>query len=92
MQTPPEDRRARKARTLLTPVVPSRAGTWADLGCGDGVFTLLLDDAAFLSLAARVGLVQPEIRARAPSTFLGEMYTGVAFRPAIDQRLQVHLP
>ncbi|MBI1299748.1 methyltransferase domain-containing protein [bacterium] len=186
MQTPPDDRRARKARTLLTPSVPIRAGTWADLGCGDGVFTLLLaellppgsdiyavdrdaaalnvllrkleqvhttvnvhslqadfthpldlppldsilmanslhfvrdkepvlhrlcgllrsggrlviieyntrrgngavpyplNDAAFLSLADRVGLVQPEIQARAPSSFLGEMYTGVAFRPPID--------
>lgn len=184
--TPPEDRRTLKARSLLTPVVPSSAETWADLGCGDGVFTLLLtellpsdscvyavdrdaaalnalrrklgqvepavnvhtvqadftqsldlppldavlmanslhfvrdkepvlrrlcdllrpggrlvvveyntrrgngavpyplDDAAFLSLAARVGLMQPEIRARAPSTFLGEMYTGVAFRPTTD--------
>jgi trans-aconitate methyltransferase len=42
MQTPPEDRRIRKARTLLTPVVSDRPGTWADLGCDDGVFTLLL--------------------------------------------------
>ena len=186
MQTPLEDRRTRKARMLLTPVVSNSPGTWADLGCGDGVFTLLLaellppgsnvyamdrdaadlialrrkleqderaidvqtlqvdftqsldlppldailmanslhfvrdkepvlrrlcdllqpdgrlviieyntrhgngavpyplDDAAFLSLAARVGLVQPEIRVRAPSSFLGEMYTGVAVRPPTD--------
>ena len=42
MQTPLEDRRTRKAHTLLTPVVSTRPGTWADLGCGDGVFTLLL--------------------------------------------------
>ena len=186
MQTPTEDRRTRKARMLLTPVVPSSAATWADLGCGDGVFTLLLaellpggsdvyavdrdvaalnalrqklsqvetavnvstlqadftqpldlppldailmanslhfvhdketvlrricdllrpggclviieynarrsngavpyplDAAAFLSLADRVGLVQSEIERRAPSTFLGEMYTGVAFRPPTD--------
>ena len=186
MQTPPNDRRARKARTLLTPSVPIRAGIWADLGCGDGVFTLLLaellppgskvyavdrdaaalnvllrklgqvhttvnvhtlqadftqpldlppfdgilmanslhfvrdkepvlrrvcdllrpggclviieynaqrgngavpyplDDAAFLLLADRVGLVQPEIQARAPSSFLGEMYSGVAVHPPTD--------
>jgi hypothetical protein len=43
-----------------------------------------LDDAAFLSLAARVGLTQPEIRVRVPSTFLGEMYTGVAVRSTAD--------
>lgn len=186
MQAPPEDRRIRKARTLLAPVVSSSADTWADLGCGDGVFTLLLaellppgsdvyavdrdaaplialrrklsqvetavnvstlqadftqpldlplldgilmanllhfvrdkepvlrqlcdllrpggrlviieyntqrgnsavpyplDDDAFLSLAACVGLVQPEIQRRAPSTFLGEMYTGIAVRPATE--------
>jgi ubiquinone/menaquinone biosynthesis C-methylase UbiE len=186
MQSLPEDRWTRKARRLLTPVVPITSGIWADLGCGDGVFTLLLaellpsdsavyavdwdatalnvlrrklgqvetavnvhtvqadftqplnlppldavlmanslhfvrdkepvlcrlcewlrpggrlvvveyntrhgndavpyplDDAAFLSLAARVGLTQPEIRVRAPSTFLGEKYTGVAVRPITD--------
>lgn len=48
---------------------------------GNGAVPYPLDDAAFLSLAGRVGLVQSEIRARAPSTFLGEMYTGVAVRP-----------
>lgn len=175
-----DDRRTRKARLLLEPAVPPIAGVWADLGCGDGVFTLLLaqilpqgskvyavdQDAAvlqalqrrlgqiqhgvtvetcrgdftrpldlppldglllanslhfvreqaqvlrrlvsllqpggrlvvveyntergnsavpyplsaegFLALAARVGLAEAEIRTRAPSTFLGEMYTGLA--------------
>ncbi|MBX3000695.1 MAG: hypothetical protein KF893_19395 [Caldilineaceae bacterium] len=36
----------------------------------------------FLALAATVGLAQAEILVRAPSTFLGEMYTGVAVRSA----------
>lgn len=39
-----EDRRSRKARQLLQPAVAGLGGTWADLGCGDGVFTLLLDE------------------------------------------------
>jgi trans-aconitate methyltransferase len=179
-----EDRRTRKARTLLCPALGQTVGVWADLGCGDGVFTRLLAawlpagslvygvdrDAAvlrrleqapagsttgvtvqvlqadfthrldlppldgillanslhfvqnqaavvgsllsllkpggrlvvveyntrrsngavpfpvheeeFLALATGAGLVNAEIRARAPSTFLGEMYTGVAVRPA----------
>jgi SAM-dependent methyltransferase len=51
---------------------------------GNGAVPYPLDDAAFLSLAARVGLKQPEIRVRAPSTFLGELYTGVAVRPITD--------
>lgn len=181
----PNDRRLKKARTLLRPAVEEEAaGVWADLGCGDGVFTYLLatflpagsrlyavdkaahqlrslqrnfaglelnvsiephladftqplslpplnglvmanslhfvrrkepvlrqvagllkpggrlvlveyntrransavpyplDETTFLELAARVGLRQAEIVARAPSTFLGEMYTGVALLPA----------
>jgi trans-aconitate methyltransferase len=178
-----KERRSRKARMLLSPALAQTTGVWADLGCGDGVFTRLLaellpvgslvyavdrDAAAlrrlqqalavsdtgvtvhlrqadfthpldlspldgmllanslhfvrhkestmrslvpllkpagrlvvieyntrrgngavpfplpeeeFLALAATVGLVQAEIRTRAPSTFLGEMYTGVAVRP-----------
>jgi hypothetical protein len=51
---------------------------------GNGAVPYPLDDTAFLSLAVRVGLVQSEIRARAPSSFLGEMYTGVAVRPPTD--------
>ena len=39
-----EERRSRKARQLLQPAVAGLGGTWADLGCGDGVFTLLLDE------------------------------------------------
>jgi SAM-dependent methyltransferase len=41
--------RIRKARTLLRPGVPDLGGTWADLGCGDGIFT-----------AALYALIQPE--------------------------------
>ncbi len=186
MQTHKEDRRTRKARTLLTPAVLNCAGVWADLGCGDGVFTLLLAEllapsgsvyavdrdaaalhalrrkleltetastihvrqadfsqrldlplldgilmanslhfihdkepvlrrlldllrpggrlvvveyntqrgngavpyplaeSAFLALAKRMELAEPEIQARAPSSFLGEMYTGVAVRTPSD--------
>lgn len=38
-----------------------------------------LDEREFLTLAQGAGLVQAEIVARVPSTFLGEMYTGTAF-------------
>jgi len=177
-------RRLKKARTLLRPAVEGAAGVWADLGCGDGVFTYWLatflqtgsrlyavdkepyplkslqrnfaaldlnvsveprltdftrplnlppldglvmanslhfvrqkesvlgqlvdllkpggrlvlveyntnrgnsavpyplDETAFLELAVRIGLEEARIVARAPSTFLGEMYTGVASFPA----------
>ena len=176
-------RRVTKARTLLAPAVAGAGGLWADLGCGDGVFSYLLcevltpgshlyavdkdhgalrqlarnlaghcrhnitlhpaqadftqplalplldgivlanalhfvetktpvlqqlalllkpgarlvvieyntnhgtyavpyplDETLFLSLAATVGLQNAKIVARAPSSFLGEMYTGVALR------------
>jgi len=37
-------RRLDKARRLLKPAVVDLSGIWADLGCGDGVFTYLLFD------------------------------------------------
>jgi SAM-dependent methyltransferase len=37
-----EARRIDKARTLLRPGVEGQAGAWADLGCGDGIFTAAL--------------------------------------------------
>lgn len=37
-----EARRLGKARTLLQPAVEEAGGIWADLGCGDGIFTYLL--------------------------------------------------
>lgn len=175
-------RRVTKARTLLAPAVRGAGGVWADLGCGDGVFSYLLsemltpgsqlyavdkeasalrqltrnltghcrnvtfhptqadfteplalpaldgivlanalhfvetktpvleqlalllkpgarlvvieyntnqsnyavpyplDEIVFLSLVATVGLHSAKIVTRAPSSFLGEMYTGMAFR------------
>ena len=39
-----------------------------------------LDETQFLKLMAEIGLGQARIAARAPSTFLGEMYTGVAVK------------
>jgi ubiquinone/menaquinone biosynthesis C-methylase UbiE len=177
-----EARRIDKARTLLEPAVKRAGGAWADVGCGDGVFTYLLltflqpgseiyavdkskavlqrledniaesipaavvhpiladftqslslppldglllantlhfvrhkapilaqlvtllkprgqlivieyntsqgnwavpypiDKAGFLALARAVGLRQVQIVAKAPSTFLGEMYTGLGHR------------
>ena len=35
-------RRVTKARALLTPALQGAGGVWADLGCGDGVFSYLL--------------------------------------------------
>ena len=38
-----DDRRAAKARLLLRPAITAElGGHWADIGCGDGVFTHLL--------------------------------------------------
>jgi trans-aconitate methyltransferase len=37
-----EARRINKARILLRPGVEGMGGTWADLGCGDGIFTSAL--------------------------------------------------
>jgi ubiquinone/menaquinone biosynthesis C-methylase UbiE len=34
--------RIEKARTLLQPAIPGPGGVWADLGCGDGIFTIAL--------------------------------------------------
>lgn len=34
--------RIEKARTLLHPGVPGPGGVWADIGCGDGIFTTAL--------------------------------------------------
>jgi ubiquinone/menaquinone biosynthesis C-methylase UbiE len=37
-----EARRIEKARTLIRPGIPGPGGVWADLGCGDGIFTCAL--------------------------------------------------
>jgi ubiquinone/menaquinone biosynthesis C-methylase UbiE len=37
-----EDHRIGKARILIAPGVTGASGTWADLGCGDGIFTAAL--------------------------------------------------
>ena len=34
--------RIQKARTLLWPGIPGPGGVWADVGCGDGIFTAAL--------------------------------------------------
>lgn len=34
--------RIEKARTLLRPGIPGPGGVWADIGCGDGIFTVAL--------------------------------------------------
>ena len=34
--------RIEKARTLLRPGIPGLGGVWADIGCGDGIFTTAL--------------------------------------------------
>ncbi len=45
---------------------------------GNGAVPYPLDDAGFLSLAGAVGLREVRIVKRVPSSFLGEMYLGVA--------------
>ena len=44
-----EARRIQKAITLLRPGIPGPGGVWADIGCGDGIFTSALH-----------ALIQPE--------------------------------
>lgn len=35
-------RKLEKPRILLPPCIPGRGGTWADFGCGEGIFTVVL--------------------------------------------------
>jgi ubiquinone/menaquinone biosynthesis C-methylase UbiE len=53
-------RRLKKARILLRPAVEDAAGDWADLGCGDGIFTYLL--ASFLRAGSHLYAVDKESR------------------------------
>ena len=46
-----------------------------------------LDEHGFLRLAAQVGLHQPRILARIPSSFLGEMYAGMGELRDVHQRI-----
>jgi ubiquinone/menaquinone biosynthesis C-methylase UbiE len=68
-----EGRRIDKARILIGPGVTGASGTWADLGCGDGIFT-----AALYSLVApgsRIYAVDKNQRAlRALAHNFGESY------------------
>jgi ubiquinone/menaquinone biosynthesis C-methylase UbiE len=52
------NRRLEKARTLLRPAVEEAAGVWADLGCGDGVFTYWL--ATFLKAGSHLYAIDKE--------------------------------
>lgn len=53
-------------------------------GRGNYAVPYPLAEADFLALAGRVGLVEGRIVAKAPSSFLGEMYTGLALaRPQL---------
>ncbi len=49
-------------------------------GRGNYAVPFPLDEHAFLTLAQEAGLVQAQIMSRIPSTFLGEMYAGIAYR------------
>ncbi|HMR64754.1 MAG TPA: methyltransferase domain-containing protein [Anaerolineae bacterium] len=53
---------------------------------GNSAVPYPLADRDFLTLAAEVGLQAPQLVARQPSTFLGEMYTGLAFAPVSGHR------
>jgi trans-aconitate methyltransferase len=55
----PNNRRLTKARTLLRPAVEEASGVWADLGCGDGIFTYLL--ATFLQAGSHLYAVDKEV-------------------------------
>jgi ubiquinone/menaquinone biosynthesis C-methylase UbiE len=41
---PSDDRRLEKARALLPHCISTPGGVWADLGCGDGIFTTVIQD------------------------------------------------
>ena len=51
---------------------------------GNAAVPYPIDDRGFLALAREVGLQEPQIVTKAPSSFLGEMYTGMGIAPAIE--------
>lgn len=74
-----EARRIGKACVLLRPAVEGEAGTWADLGCGDGIFTAAL--AALLRPGSVIYAVDHERRALdALARNFTESYPGISPR------------
>jgi len=68
-----EARRIEKARTLLRPAVAGLTGVWADLGCGDGIFTSALH--TLLDASSEIYAVDRDRRAlRAISRNFAESY------------------
>jgi len=56
-----EERRIGKARLLIGPGLEGAGGTWADLGCGDGIFTAALY--SLLAPGSRIHAVDKSQRA-----------------------------
>lgn len=90
-----EARRIAKARTLLEPAVENAGGTWADLGCGEGIFTYLL--CMLLRPGSRIYAVDKQANAlralgrhlaescnRAPIEPVQADFTGPLNLPALD--------
>lgn len=81
------ERRTRKARQLLHPALDGAAGAWADLGCGDGVFTRLL--AAWLARGSTVYAVDQDPRAlRALERHLADAGSALGNESAPGVRIQ----
>ncbi len=76
-----EARRIDKARTLLRPGVEDAGGVWADLGCGDGIFTSALH--TLLRPGSKIYAVDKKRRAlKSLSRHFAESYPGASLRPA----------
>lgn len=57
---------------------------------GNAAVPYPLDEHGFLVLAAAAGLGEAQIVARVPSTFLGEMYTGLGLAPSAYERTRTN--
>ncbi len=75
-------RKERVLRQLVTLLEPGGRLVLVEYNTnrGNAAVPFPLDEREFLQLAPRIGLRKARILARAPSTFLGEMYTGVAWK------------
>jgi len=77
-----EARRIGKARTLLQPGVENAGGIWADLGCGDGIFTSALH--ALLRPGSEIYAVDKSRRAlQALARNFAESYPDASLHPTL---------
>jgi trans-aconitate methyltransferase len=79
-----------KAPVLKQLVTLLKPGGWVvvieyNTSRGNSAVPYPLDEAGFLRLAGEVGLRHPRLVTRAPSSFLGEMYTGMGQVSSVEE-------